>query len=124
MVRERRGNRCPRVQSLRQHSGDLLWPRSTEYPWHRRVGIDREHAARRPGAGVVHGKLVRCGASEVTVQSRTLVLGVLAMLAGCASAPPAAPEPATARASDEVAFKATAYAKEMLGKPYMYAGEM
>ena len=57
-------------------------------------------------------------------RSCTIVLGMLAMLAGCASAPPAVPEPTAVRASDEVASKATAYAKEMLGKPYMYAGEM
>ena len=47
---------------------------------------------------------------------------VLAMLAGC-SGSPQIPEQATARASNEVASKAIVYAKQMLGKPYMYAGD-
>ena len=50
------------------------------------------------------------------------LLAVMAMLAGC-SGSPQIPEQATARASNEVASKAIAYAKQMLGKPYMYAGE-
>ena len=50
------------------------------------------------------------------------LLAVMAMLAGC-SGSPQIPEQATARASNEVASKAIVYAKQMLGKPYMYAGE-
>ena len=46
---------------------------------------------------------------------------MMAMLAGCSSSPQI-PEQTTVRASNEVASKAIVYAKEMLGKPYMYAG--
>ena len=49
-------------------------------------------------------------------------LAMMAMLAGCSSAPEI-PEQATVRASNEVASKALVYAREMLGRPYMYAGE-
>ena len=49
------------------------------------------------------------------------LLAVMAMLAGC-SGSPQFPEPTTVRASNEIASKAIDYAKEMLGKPYKYAG--
>ena len=49
-------------------------------------------------------------------------LTMMAMLAGCAGSP-AIPEQATMRASDEVASRAVDYAQEMLGKPYLYAGD-
>jgi murein DD-endopeptidase len=47
---------------------------------------------------------------------------MMAMLAGCSSSPEF-PAQTTVRASNEVASKAIVYAKEMLGKPYMYAGD-
>jgi murein DD-endopeptidase len=49
-------------------------------------------------------------------------LAAAALLAGCAGSPPA-PEQPTVRASDAVAAKATVYAREMLGKPYKFAGD-
>ena len=49
-------------------------------------------------------------------------LSVLAMLAGCASSPEI-PQQRTVRASNEVASKAVGYAREMLGKPYLYTGD-
>ena len=49
-------------------------------------------------------------------------LTMMAMLAGCASSSEI-PEQTSVRASNEVASKAIVYAKQMLGKPYMYAGE-
>ena len=45
-----------------------------------------------------------------------------AMLSACSTAPQV-PERQTALASNEVAAKATVYARDMLGKPYMYAGD-
>jgi len=51
-----------------------------------------------------------------------ILLTMMAMLAGCAGSPEI-PEQTTIRASDEVASKAVGYAREMLGKPYLYAGE-
>jgi len=51
-----------------------------------------------------------------------MMLAVIAMLAGCSSAPEI-PEQTTVRASNEVASKAVVYAREMLGKPYRFAGE-
>ena len=45
-----------------------------------------------------------------------------AMLAACSTAPQVPDRPAPL-ASKEVAAKATAYARDMLGKPYMDAGE-
>jgi murein DD-endopeptidase len=47
---------------------------------------------------------------------------MMAILSGCASSPEI-PEQATVRASNEVASKAVDYAREMLGKPYKYAGD-
>ena len=51
-----------------------------------------------------------------------ILLTMMAMLAGC-SISPQFPEPTTVRASNETASKATDHAKEMLGKPYKYAGD-
>jgi murein DD-endopeptidase len=51
-----------------------------------------------------------------------ILLTMMAMLSGCASSPEI-PEQATVRASNEVASKAVDYAREMLGKPYKYAGD-
>jgi cell wall-associated NlpC family hydrolase len=49
-------------------------------------------------------------------------LAATAMLAGC-SGSPQIPEQSTVRASDAVASKAIVHAREMLGKPYKYAGD-
>jgi len=52
-----------------------------------------------------------------------LILAIaVAGLAGCAGSPEL-PQQTKVRASDEVAAKAITYARQMLGKPYMYAGE-
>jgi cell wall-associated NlpC family hydrolase len=51
-----------------------------------------------------------------------ILLTLMAMLAGCASSPEI-PQQTTVRASNDVASKAVDYAREMLGKPYKYAGE-
>lgn len=47
---------------------------------------------------------------------------LIAALAGCAGSPQRAEAPA-ARASDETARNAVAFAREMIGKPYRYAGD-
>jgi murein DD-endopeptidase len=49
-------------------------------------------------------------------------LAATAMLAGCAGSPQI-PEQTTVRASNEVAAKAIGYAREMLGRPYKFAGD-
>ena len=49
-------------------------------------------------------------------------LTMMAMLAGCTGTPESR-EPTSVRASNEVASKAIVFARQMLGKPYMYAGE-
>jgi murein DD-endopeptidase len=51
-----------------------------------------------------------------------ILLAVAALLAGCSSAPEI-PQQTTVRASNATAAKAIDYAKEMLGKPYKYAGD-
>ena len=51
-----------------------------------------------------------------------ILLTVMALLAGCTSSPEI-PQQTTVRASNEVASKAVVYAHEMLGKPYLYAGD-
>lgn len=51
-----------------------------------------------------------------------ILLTMIALLAGCASSPEI-PQQTTVRANNEVASKAIVYAKEMLGKPYKYAGD-
>jgi cell wall-associated NlpC family hydrolase len=51
-----------------------------------------------------------------------ILLTMMALLAGCASSPEI-PQQTTVRANNEVASKAIVYAKEMLGKPYKYAGD-
>lgn len=51
-----------------------------------------------------------------------VLLSLAAMLAGCSSSPQN-PEQSTVRASNEVASKAIIFAKQMLGKPYKYAGD-
>lgn len=51
-----------------------------------------------------------------------ILLTAMALLAGCAGSPEI-PQQTTVRASNEVASKAIAYATEMLGRPYKYAGD-
>jgi cell wall-associated NlpC family hydrolase len=51
-----------------------------------------------------------------------ILLTLMAMLAGCAGSPEL-PQQTTVRASNEVASKAVDYAREMLGKPYKFAGD-
>ena len=51
-----------------------------------------------------------------------MLLTMMTMLAGCASSQEI-PQQMTVRASNEVASKAIVYAREMLGKPYRYAGD-
>jgi cell wall-associated NlpC family hydrolase len=51
-----------------------------------------------------------------------ILLAAMAALGGCSSSPPFT-EPTSVRASNETAAKAIDYAKEMLGKPYKYAGD-
>ena len=48
---------------------------------------------------------------------------IVLALAGCASAPKEDAELAAVRASDDVALRAVAHAREMLGRPYRFAGE-
>jgi len=56
--------------------------------------------------------------------TRYLAAGLVAtvMLAGCAGSPQV-PEQTTVRANNEVAAKAVDYAREMLGRPYKFAGD-
>jgi cell wall-associated NlpC family hydrolase len=56
------------------------------------------------------------------ISLRLSPLLLIAALAGCAGAPERAEAP-VARASDETARKAVAVAREMIGKPYRYAGD-
>lgn len=56
------------------------------------------------------------------VSLRLSPLLLIAALAGCAGSPEVAEASAT-RASDETARKAVAFAREMVGKPYLYAGD-
>lgn len=58
--------------------------------------------------------------SWLSLQLSPLLL--IAALAGCAGSPQRVEAPA-ARASDETARKAVAFAREMIGKPYRYAGD-
>ena len=51
-----------------------------------------------------------------------MLLAFMALLAGCSSSPEI-PESTTVRASNEVASQAVVYAREMLGKPYRFAGD-
>lgn len=51
-----------------------------------------------------------------------LALAAAVLVSGCASSPEIAQQ-TTVRASNETASKAVDYAKEMLGKPYKYAGD-
>lgn len=53
--------------------------------------------------------------------ARFLIALLVATLAGCAGAPEATERPAV-RTSDETARKALDFAREMVGKPYKYAG--
>jgi murein DD-endopeptidase len=48
---------------------------------------------------------------------------LIAALAGCAGAPEEPNRPAVVRATDEIARKAVDYARDMVGKPYKYAGD-
>ena len=64
-----------------------------------------------------------CGGFPALVPLRLLpLLLVAAFVAGCAGAPERAEAPAT-RASDETARQAVGFAREMIGKPYRYAGD-
>jgi murein DD-endopeptidase len=56
------------------------------------------------------------------ISLRLSPLLLIAALAGCAGAPERAEAP-VARASDATARKAVAVAREMIGKPYRYAGD-
>jgi cell wall-associated NlpC family hydrolase len=51
-----------------------------------------------------------------------VIVTATALLAGCAGAPEA-PGRTGVRASNEVAARAIVYARQMLGKPYRYAGD-
>ena len=51
-----------------------------------------------------------------------ILLSSMPMLAAC-SGSPEIPKQSTVRASDEVGSKAIVFAKQMLGKPYKYAGD-
>jgi murein DD-endopeptidase len=62
------------------------------------------------------------GAFPAWISLRLSPLLLIAALAGCAGAPEVAETPAR-RASDETALKAVAFAREMIGKPYRYAGD-
>ncbi len=54
---------------------------------------------------------------------RILMTLLVASIAGCAGSPEAPDHPAVARASDEAARKAVDHARDMVGKPYKYAGD-
>ena len=54
---------------------------------------------------------------------RILTALLVATLAGCAGSPEAPDRPAVARASDDTARKAVDVARNMVGKPYKYAGD-
>ena len=54
---------------------------------------------------------------------RVLMALLVAAIAGCAGSPEAPDRPAVARASDEAARKAVDHARDMVGKPYKYAGD-
>ena len=56
------------------------------------------------------------------ISPRLSPLLLIAVLAGCAGSPAVAEAPAT-RASDATARKAVVIAREMIGKPYRYAGD-
>ena len=54
---------------------------------------------------------------------RVLMALLVAALAGCAGSPEAPDRAAVVRASDETARKAVDVARNMVGKPYKYAGD-
>ena len=54
---------------------------------------------------------------------RVLTTLLVAAVAGCAGSPQAPDSRAAVRASDETARKAVDYARDMVGKPYKYAGD-
>lgn len=54
---------------------------------------------------------------------RILMALLVAAIAGCAGSPEAPDRPTVARASDKAARKAVDYARDMVGKPYKYAGD-
>ena len=62
------------------------------------------------------------GAFPAWYSLRLSLLLLIAVLGGCAGSPERAEAPAT-RASDETARKAVVVAREMIGKPYRYAGD-
>ena len=57
------------------------------------------------------------------ITQRFLQAALIAAIAACASAPEAPDRPAAVRAGDETARKAVDYAREMMGRPYKYAGD-
>ncbi|HWH48749.1 MAG TPA: C40 family peptidase [Burkholderiales bacterium] len=71
---------------------------------------------------VFDGMTARRGAPPDRLALRVPVLLLIGLLAGCAAAPERAETP-VARASDDTARKAVAYAREMIGKPYRYSGD-
>jgi murein DD-endopeptidase len=54
--------------------------------------------------------------------ARFVLVLLVAAIAGCAGSPEASDQRLVVRASDETARKAVDYAREMIGKPYRYAG--
>jgi cell wall-associated NlpC family hydrolase len=54
--------------------------------------------------------------------ARFVLALLVATIAGCAGAPEAPDQRPVVRASDETARKALEFAREMVGKPYKYAG--
>jgi murein DD-endopeptidase len=54
--------------------------------------------------------------------ARFVLVLLVAAIAGCAGSPEGSDQRPVVRASDETARKALDYAREMIGKPYKYAG--
>ncbi len=54
---------------------------------------------------------------------RVLMALLVAAIAGCAGSPEAPDRAAAVRASDETARRAVDHARDMVGKPYKYAGD-
>lgn len=75
-----------------------------------------------PPGNAVGTMFVFHGGLPAWIALRISPLLLVAALAGCAGSPEVAETPAT-RASDESARRAVAVAREMIGKPYRYAGD-